>query len=300
MTGPQVTGPGVASLPEAIRHAAAQVGLSTQGATLIRLGENQIWRLPDRVVARMARPGQESAAAKEVQVARWLRQSGIRSIEAVPVAQPVIVGGAPVTFWRELPPHRRTDLTTLGRTLRRLHALEPPDFLRPVEPFVRLTERLDDAHLTATDRRWMDAHLADLTRRWDEVAAHLTAGVLHGDAHTGNLVQCESDDEPVVLDLERFAVGPPEWDLVLTAVEHVTCGWISHSDYQDFVAAYGRDVVDSPSFELLLGIREFRMALFACQLAAATPAFQGQAAERIAGLRGRRGARPWTGWKVVP
>lgn len=40
------------------------VGMGIEGAESIRLAENDIWHLPGRVVVRIARPGQEAAAAR--------------------------------------------------------------------------------------------------------------------------------------------------------------------------------------------------------------------------------------------
>jgi hypothetical protein len=56
-----------------LRTATAQAGLNAEGAELIRLGENALYRLPGKVVARITRPGQHTAAVKEVNVARWLQ-----------------------------------------------------------------------------------------------------------------------------------------------------------------------------------------------------------------------------------
>ena len=73
------------------------------------------------------------------------------------VAQPVEVDGRAVTFWRELPPHRRGSLTELTDLLRQLHAVPAPDFeLPPLTPFVRLRERIHEAtSLVPADRDWL-------------------------------------------------------------------------------------------------------------------------------------------------
>jgi hypothetical protein len=52
-------------------------GVDSRGAEVIRLGENALYRLPGGVVARIARQGQDAAAAKEVAVSRWLEDSGV-------------------------------------------------------------------------------------------------------------------------------------------------------------------------------------------------------------------------------
>ncbi|PRY31701.1 phosphotransferase family enzyme [Umezawaea tangerina] len=44
---------------------------------------------------------------------------------------------------------------------------------------------------------------------------------MHGDAWVGNVVATD-DGQVVVLDLERCSVGPPEWDLVSTAIKYTS------------------------------------------------------------------------------
>jgi len=48
----------------------------------------------------------------------------------------------------------------------------------------------------------------------------------------------------VFLNLERVAVGAPEWDLVHTAIRYRSFGWIDLSEYQAFHTAYGHDVTN--------------------------------------------------------
>lgn len=60
-----------------VLHAAcAQVGLDASSVEPIRFGENDIYRLPGQVIARIARAGQFAAAVNEVNVSRWLEDSG--------------------------------------------------------------------------------------------------------------------------------------------------------------------------------------------------------------------------------
>lgn len=45
------------------------------------------------------------------------------------------------------------------------------------------------------------------------------------------------DGEEVLLDLERCAIGPPEWDLISTAIKRTSFAWITDADYDDFATA---------------------------------------------------------------
>lgn len=272
------------------------VGVRAEPVEAIRLGENAIWRLPGGVVARIARPGQDAAAVREVLVARWLETAGVPAVRALAdVDQPVAVEGRAVTFWRELPAHEHGNPVQVATALRRLHGLAPPVAfeLPSLAPFVRLAERIDAATtLGADDRVWLREHLAELECRYRELPAGLPACVVHGDAWVGNVVST-ADGQGVLLDLERCSIGPPEWDLVSTAIKHTTFGWVSAADYANFARVYGHDVTGWAGFELLRDIRELRMAAYVCQHAAEHPPARDEAALRVASLRGNAGPRPW-------
>lgn len=275
-------------------------GLSASDAELIRAGENRLYRLPGGVIARVTRPGQLGAATKEVQVSRWLRSLEVPVVEALTdIEQPVAIDGRAVTFWRELPPHRHSTILELAEVLHRLHALPAPDFdLPPLAPFVRLRERIcDPALLSDEDRGWLLAHLSGLEARYAALPPGKPWCAVHGDAWTGNVVV--TDDGPVLLDLERFAYGPPEWDLSSVAVDYVTFGDFSVEVWNGFCQRYGYDVTTWDGFEILRDARELRKVTFAAQLAPRREDIAEQARYRLACIRGEHGPRPW-GWTGVP
>lgn len=286
----------LATLQRVLRAACARVGIDPAGSAPIRLGENAVFRLPGGVVVRIARPGQVAAATKEVQVARWFGDQGVAAVRALDdVAQPVEVGGRAVTFWAELPPHRHSTVVEVADALRHLHDLAvPTGLLDPLDPFVRLTERIDaGTTLALDDRAWLHDRLAVLRRQYATVPDGLAPRVVHGDAWGGNIVVAD-DGCTYLLDLERCSIGPPEWDLVSTAVRCTSFGWLSESDYRGFSHRYGHDVTTWPGYDLLRDIRELRMALYRVQRAADHPDDRAEAELRVSCLRGRRGPRPWT------
>ncbi|GAB4588981.1 phosphotransferase [Nocardia sp. IFM 10818] len=290
--------------PEAIlRTACARAGVDSDGAVILHRSENVIYRLPGGIVARVARPGQQAAALREVEVARWLESVGMPAVCAVPdIEQPVVVEEQAVTFWTELPPHRHGTPTEVAVALRKLHSLPPPvDLdLGTLDPFVRLDKRIDGATtISADDRAWMREHLAQLRERWTQLPPGLPWCVVHGDAWVGNVVATDAGDI-VLLDLERTSIGPPEWDTVHTAIKFKTLSQISADEYQSFCDVYGHDVTTWTGYELLRDLREFRMTTMAAQTAVTIPADREQANHRIACLRGKLGPRPWSGWRAVP
>lgn len=285
-----------------LETACRQVSIDPREAKLMRFGENALYRLPGAVIARVSRAGQAAAAAREVHVARWLESHGVTAVQALPnVAQPAEVEGRAVTWWRELPPHRHGTALEVAAALRRLHDLPPPTTfdVGHLDPFVRLTHRIDRAAtLPAHDKAWMRDHLANLRTRWNTLPAGLPDSVVHGDAWIGNVVATD-DGNVVLLDLERCSIGPPEWDLVSTAVKVFTLAGITIREYEQFVASYGHDVTQWAGFEILRDIREFRMTCMAAQVAGENPARTPEIELRLACLRGEAGPRPWT-WTAVP
>lgn len=284
-----------------LKQACAQIGLSSSGAEPIRLGENAIYRLSGQVVVRIGRSGQVAAAEKEVAVSRWLASVGVRAVESLPdIDQPVVIEGSPVTFWRELPEHRHGTPTEVAAVIKRLHTSPMPNGfeLPSLAPFVRLSERIAGATtLNEDDRVWLRRQLVRLTEAYADLPVGLPRSAIHGDAWAGNVVV--TVDGPVLLDLERFSLGPPEWDLVSTAVRLSTFGTMTVGEYQAFAATYGYDVLTWDGFEVLRDIRELRVTCYAAQRANEDPALHAEAALRVASLRGLRGPRPWTDWKPL-
>jgi Phosphotransferase enzyme family len=282
-------------------RACKQVDVDASAATLIRASENTLYLLPGRLVARVTRAGQLATAAKEVRVSAWLRDLGIPVVEVVPeIPQPVAVDGHAVTFWRQLPDHSHGSYPEVSETLRRLHGLRPPRELDLplLAPFVRLEERIAAAAVfTETDRQWLLDHLANLRQQYAQLPVGLPWGAVHGDAWGGNIVTTANG--PVILDLERFAYGPPEWDLTSIAFDHVTVGCLSDEDWSDFCEHYGHDVTDWAGYQVLRDARELRKVTFAAQIAAQYPHVTDQARFRLECVRGDRGPRPWF-WRGVP
>jgi hypothetical protein len=79
---------------EALKQACATAGIDADGARLLRLGSNAVYRLNDPVVARISRPGADiDHVRRTVAVARWLESGDYPAVRVVAVEQPVIAGG---------------------------------------------------------------------------------------------------------------------------------------------------------------------------------------------------------------
>lgn len=274
-------------------------GLDVDGAELLRLGENAIYRLRSvPLVVRIARTvGYLPDVETEVAVARWLESAGFPAVRlAGPAYQPVIADDRPVTFWELL--GEQTVFGTvaeLGALLRRLHGLLPPSSLElpTLRPFGRMEGRIDSADLAEPDREFLRARLAELRRRYDRLEFVLPAGPVHGDANVGNIIRRESDAVAVLIDLDGFASGPREWDLVLTAMYFERFGWHTEREYQEFAESYRFDVLTWPGYPVLRDIRELLMVAWLAQNTRESPEIAAEVARRIGDLRGGDGRREW-------
>lgn len=282
--------------PRIISSALAEAGLPpvSEKARPVRVGENAIFRLPG-IIIRISRSGQESAAKREVDVARWLATFDFPAVRALPVEHPVSIENRAVTFWEPLPEHTPGTATDVAHLLRELHALPKPELeLGVLDPFVRLSERIKDASgfLPEDDLQWLAQREHQLRARWEHLPQGRPWSVVHGDAWTGNVARCV-DGSAVLLDLERCSFGPPEWDLVSTAIKTSTVNWLDPEEYARFMKIYGgSDVSTWDGFDLMRDIRELRMTSYFAQKSADV-SMRAEAQLRIDCLRGRYGDRPW-------
>ena len=288
-----------ASTRRTLEAACAAAGLDAGGAELLRLGENAIYRLRSvPLVARIARTADYLADIEtEVAVARWLESAGFPAVRLRgPDVQPVLADGRVVTFW-ELVTDREVygTLDELAALLRWLHDLDPPSslVLRELRPFGRAEPRIAQAELSGDDRRFLRDRLAGLRKQYAEVQFVLPAGPVHGDANIGNILRRQADGVAVLIDLDGFASGPREWDLVLTAMYFERFGWHTAQEYAAFAEIYGFDVMAWPGYPVLADIRELTMVTWLAQNAGESPEIAAEVTKRIADLRGGPGHRDW-------
>lgn len=257
---------------QALSPACASVGLDATGARLLRLGEHAVFRLARPVVVRIGRSmAYEEQARTEVAVARWLENQHYPAVRALQVPQPQVVQNRVVTFWAALGGNA-TDYGTVAEVadlLKRLHALPaPPDLgLRQLQPFARAGRRISQATwLGVGDRGFLRQREKQLAEKYQQLSFALPAGVIHGDASVGNVIR-DTGGHPVLIDLDGFAVGPREWDLVVTAMYYDSFGWHTGEEYREFADVYGFDVMAWDGYPILRDVREFLMVTWLAQKA---------------------------------
>ncbi|WP_327700495.1 aminoglycoside phosphotransferase family protein [Streptomyces decoyicus] len=286
-----------ASATRALVAACSVAGLGSDQADLLRLGENAIYALPrEGVVVRVARSDTgeiEEKVTKELAVARWLMSAGFPAVgprEDLP--QPVRAEGRLVTFWEYIPPSRtEPGLTDLAMLLRSLHTLPGPDFpLRALDPFPIMWRRLEQAHgVKQQDVDFLSEACAGSEAAFREVVGQHPTGLVHGDAHRGNLLA--RGEQVLLIDYEAVAVGPQAWDLLPTAIA-VDRFALPRRDYEAFCRSYGQDVTASAGYEELRTVRELGMTTWLMQNAQSGSAAQ-EFALRMESLRKEDRERRW-------
>jgi aminoglycoside phosphotransferase (APT) family kinase protein len=148
----------------------------------------------------------------------------------------------------------------MGSLLRRLHTLPaPPEgLLSRFDPFLGQRSHIAAAGgLDEGIRGFLHETLSELQAAYAELRFELPSRAIHGDPHRKNLVRA-GDGSIMLLDLERFSLGPPEWDLVIPVV-YRQVGWYTTVDYAAFCEAYGWDVTTWAGCATLARVRRLRM-----------------------------------------
>ena len=280
----------------ALREACARAGFTSDGAELLRLGENAIYQVAAApVVVRIARSADRlRRVERELCVARWLAAADVPAVRVYEqIEQPLLVDDHPVSFWRTVtggePAPTHADL---ARLLAQFHALgDCPCDLASFEPLTTSESRLSAADdVAGDDLDFLRARCADLNEQFRSLEFALPQGPIHGDAHTRNLLT--DHGQVVLLDFEAAAIGPREWDLLPTSIAEERYG-LAEQHYREFADAYGFDVRTWAGYPVLREIRELTMTTWIMQNIGESPAVAAEFALRVGSLRERDFRRAW-------
>ncbi|PZG45040.1 aminoglycoside phosphotransferase family protein [Spongiactinospora gelatinilytica] len=284
---------------DVLQQVCADAGLDTREAELLGpIGDNAVWRLPlEGIVARIAWSTDAlPSVRRELGVAAWLAKQDFPAVRVAACReQPLIHRGRVVTFWEEIPKPQQASTAEMGTLLKRLHALPCPDdgLLTPYDPFARQLSHIDEATGISTEERaFLRTRLTELQNAHASLNFALPPAVIHGDAHRKNIVRA-ADGQVMLLDLERFSTGHPEWDLTVPAV-YRRVGWYDDATYAAFAHAYGLDVTEWSGFPVLAQIRELRMTTWLASRTGREPRLIPEALHRIATLRDPALPRRWS------
>jgi len=281
-----------------LKQACGIAGLDADGARLMRLGSNAVYHLATPVVVRISRHDADmEEVRRSVAVARWLESVGYPAVRVIDVDQPVSIDGHAVTFWRSVSDDGDQYATVgeVAEVLARLHRLEAPGTLHlpSLAPFANAAKRItNNTWLSAEDREFLVGQLTELQARYASLEFMLPQGVIHGDASIGNVLH-DRNGEPVVIDLDGFAIGPREWDLALTAIYYDSFGWHTREEYETFARVYGFDIIQWPGYPVMRAVREFLMVTWVIQQAGDKQKAAAEARKRITALRTGASRKDW-------
>jgi aminoglycoside phosphotransferase (APT) family kinase protein len=280
-----------------LEDACKRAGIDPTGASLIRLGSNAVYRLAEPVIVRISRDGDSvENVTRQVLVARWLEQVDYPAMRALDVEQPVDLDGHVATFWVSVSEREEyAPVRQVAELIRRLHDLDDPtDFMLPLtQPFAELESRLAGlTNLDESDADFLRDRIAELRRTYETLDFPLPPGVIHGDANVGNVI-LSRDGEPVLIDLDGFAMGPREWDLVQTALFYERFGWHTEEEYRTFVDVYGFDIMTWEGYPVLAEYREISMTLWLCGKAGDDEAAAAEVRKRVEAIRNGGDRRDW-------
>ncbi|HKS46669.1 MAG TPA: aminoglycoside phosphotransferase family protein [Amycolatopsis sp.] len=281
----------------ALAETAALLGLDHRGAKLVRFTNNAVYALAGapvvlRIVGSRAL---RHRVAKVVAVARHFERHAIPAIRLLPgVDQPIHVGEQVITAWVKVEQAgRRATAKDLGRLLRRVHALPPPDDgVGEWAPLADVRARVADAEeLDARDRRFLLRRCAEVEAALGELEFPLDPGLIHGDAHPGNVIV--GPDGPVLCDFDSSCVGPPEWDLTPLAVGRERFG-DPVGRYRMLADTYGFDVTRWEGFAVLRAVRELKLTTSVLPILRSHPQVRAELRRRLDDLRGGQMLVPWS------
>lgn len=165
--------------------------------------------------------------------------------------------------------------------------------LPPLDLFGRASARIERlTTITEADRDFLRQRAASLADAYAGLSFSLPAGVIHGDASVGNVFR-DRHGQPLLGDLDGFAIGPREWDLLQTATYYERFGWHTEQEYRAFVDGYGHDVMTWPGYPVMRDVRELLMVTWLAQNAAASHEVATELAKRVNTLKMGASPRDW-------
>lgn len=289
------------AIDEITRQVADVAGLDPRDPELLKFTNNAVVRLPAaRAVVRIAGSGTVRGRLPGViAAAEWLAAHEVPAVRLWPgLDQPVQAAGHLATVWVEVPDTGPAPTPTdLAVILQAIHVVggPAPAGIPAWAPTSGLRTRLTEAtgvdeatrSFLAVEIDAVETRLARLT----EIEPLIPPGVIHGDAHLGNLIPAPTG--PVICDFDSTRIGPREWDLTPAAVGALRFDY-GGALHHDLAAAYGADVTAWPGFPTLRRLRELQLVTSVLPILAVNPALRQQWRHRLDTYRARDDHARWT------
>jgi hypothetical protein len=97
----------------------------------------------------------------------------------------------------------------------------------------------------------------------------------------------------MLIDLDSFATGPREWDLVQTALFYDRSGWHAAQEYRTFVDVYGFDMMTWPGYPTLADYRELAMTAWLAGRASESESVAQEIRKRVHAIKTGGSRREW-------
>jgi len=235
----------------------------------LRLHDTATILLPtERIVARIAPVSKltRERAARALRLTDWLYGQGFPTVRPA-ILEPIAVPEYIITLWHQVPEQPTHSVleanTALGRLLRELHRLPDPPFTLPtVDPLARLRAALAvDAHrsqpiLATADTEFLEHQVEEFSKQYAEMQFPLGHGLIHNDAHAGNVLADETSPYGYLLiDWEGACLGPREMDLVLVGAPGSRFG-DTEAERSALCTGYGFDIGAWPGHTMLRAVRD--------------------------------------------
>lgn len=305
-------------LGTALHEIAATAGIDATGARLLRYTMNAVFYVPEADVILRIAPGDHAGEVRQTAaVAARFAELDLPTVRLAPgLTEPIMTPAWSATAWSYLaqPAGHRHQLVDLASPLLSVHsihqlglAIPEWDVINRCEDRVRKVadatgEAMDYLHTWA--ERELNLSIHDVVDRLRQRATELRVavaaarwalpvGVIHGDAHAGNLLS--APDRVVLIDLDSVRFGPREWDLV-PAAHGVERFADPHREYEDFAAAYGFDLFSSPNWPVLRDVRDLQLVTSVIARLLGRPDVAGELGHRLRSYFAKDGAT-WNRFK---
>ncbi|MGL5863575.1 MAG: phosphotransferase [Phycicoccus sp.] len=301
-------------------------GVPVHGPRLVKFTINAVYHVGDVAVRLAHGPTARLRGERLVTTMASLTAAGAPVIPlATGIRQPVTYDGWTATIWPWLPTldsvPRPVDLAGPLRAFHDATAIPPSSAGSATAPAdsradwrpttkcldrIEATRQLPDREYVWTDTwakretgeslptvlEWLQNWAEDLATRLDHGPWSLPPGLVHGDAHTGNLLHT-TDGRALFCDLDGVRLGPREWDLVPTAHGSIRFGR-SPSEYQAFAEAYGLDITRTAGWSLLRETRDLQLATSVLAELTGRPTTARQLGHRLRTLQRHDITATWT------
>jgi aminoglycoside phosphotransferase (APT) family kinase protein len=299
-----------------------QLALDARDAVLIKYTMNAVFLVRPYIVRLAQGQAARELAQRTAAVAVALEHAGapVISLATEIAPTPLYAGDWVATVWKYTP---SVDVAPapidLAAPLHAIHAIEAlPVELPRWDPHTKFRRRIAAAaelpheqfdeldqwahaqlNMTAISALDMLSALCDESEsEVAEIAWHFPRGVIHADAHTGNLIlrnipgRPDPDLTAIMCDLDGVCNGWREWDLVPQA-HGVTRFGRSSEDYQAFASRYGFDILQWSGWPALQRVREIQLVTSTINSLSGRPAVARQLGHRIRSLKARDASAIW-------